>query len=291
MQQTIVGASLVLLTGALAAQARAQTEFGVDLGLFSAYVFRGLSYTNKPVAQPAVYLSIPVGNASVTVGGWSNIDIGKYDDPNDDLSESGGTSSFNFAELDPYGEVSVPVGKATLTGGVLGYIYPNTTPNGVAGLTTEFNTVELYGKAAVDLPLSPQLSLYYDIDKIKGAYLEASISHSVQAGENVSVDLGALAGFSAGQDANLDAAGNPRAKFFNFVDNGLTHLDLSAGVSFSAAALSFAPALHFVINSDAATKVTSPSHLDKDVKLWGGVTISWSKALGPEPEPTEGDKP
>jgi hypothetical protein len=103
MQRTIVVASLVLLTGSLAGPAQAQTEFGVDLGLFSAYVFRGLSYTNKPVAQPAVYLSIPVGNASVTVGGWSNIDIGKYDDPNDDLSESGGTSSFNFAELDPYG--------------------------------------------------------------------------------------------------------------------------------------------------------------------------------------------
>ncbi|MEP7227151.1 MAG: hypothetical protein ABI785_07305 [Gemmatimonadales bacterium] len=25
----------------------------------------------------------------------------------------------------------------------------------------------------------------------------------------------------------------------------------------------------------------------RDVKLWGGVTISWSKALGPEPETTD----
>jgi hypothetical protein len=81
----------------------AQTEVGVDLGFSSAYVWRGLTRTNKPVAQPAVYASIPVGNASVTLGGWANIDLGKYDGLTDDISESGGSSSFNFAEFEPYG--------------------------------------------------------------------------------------------------------------------------------------------------------------------------------------------
>jgi hypothetical protein len=291
MLRANVLASALLLAGALAAPVQAQTEAGVDLGLFSSYVWRGLSLTNKPVAQPAIYLSIPAGNASITLGGWANIDLGKYDDPNDDISESGGLSSFNFAEFDPYAEVSFPVGKTTLTGGITAYIYPNDIPPGAIGLNSDFNTVELYGKAALDVLLSPQLSVYYDVDKVKGAYIEGSISHSFPASEKVSVDLGALAGFSAGQDANLDAAGDPQADFFNFIDNGLTHVDLSAGVSFSAGALSFAPALHFVINADDATKVTSPSNFDKDAKLWGGVTISWSKALGPEPEPTEVDKP
>jgi hypothetical protein len=291
MQRANVLASGLLLAGALAAPVEAQTEAGVDLGLFSSYVFRGLSFTNKPVAQPAVYVSIPAGNASITVGGWSNIDLGKYDDANDDLSESGGASSFNLAEFDPYAEVSFPVGKATLTGGILGYIYPNDIPAGSVGFSSDFNTVELYGKAGLDVPLSPQLSVYYDVDKVKGAYLEGSVSHSLPASDNVSVDLAALAGFSAGQHADLNAAGEPQADFFNFIDNGLTHVDLSAGVSFSAGALSFAPALHFVINSDDATKVTSPSNFDSDTKLWGGVTISWSTALGPQPETTEVDKP
>ena len=291
MQRANVLASALLLAGALAAPVQAQTEVCADLGIFSSYVWRGLSLTNKPVAQPALYLSIPAGNASITVGGWANIDLGKYDDPNDDLSESGGVSSFNFAEFDPYAEISFPVGKATLTGGATAYIYPNDIPAGAFGLNSDFNTVELYGKAALDVPLSPQLSVYYDVDKIKGAYIEGSVSHSFAASEKVSVDLGALAGFSAGQDANLDAGGQPQSEFFNFTDNGLTHVDLSAGLSFSAGALSLAPALHLVINSDESTKVTSPSNLDKDTKLWGGVTISWSKALGPQPEPTEPDKP
>ena len=45
----------------------AQTEVGLDVGLFSSYV-RALTMTSKPVAQPSAYVSIPVGNASVTVG-------------------------------------------------------------------------------------------------------------------------------------------------------------------------------------------------------------------------------
>jgi hypothetical protein len=271
------GASLYAVAG------HAQAEIGADVGLFSSYVWRGLSLTNKPVMQPAVWASIPAGNASITLGLWSTIDLGKYDDPFDDISESGGTSSFNLAEYDPYAEVAFTVGKATLTAGGTAYIYPNDFPTGTAGLNSDFNTVELYAKAGLDVPLSPFVNLYYDVDKIKGAYIEGGVSHSFPASEKVSVDLGALAGFSAGQAIN----DSDPDEFFNFADNGLTHVDLSGGVSFSAGALSFAPTLHVIITSDEATKVSSPSSFDKDVKLWGGVTVSWSRALGPEePEPT-----
>src|SRR5687768_10053531 len=103
----------------------AQTSLSADLGLFSSYVWRGLSLTNKPVAQPDVYLSLPAGNATITLGGWANIDLSRYDDPDDDISESGALSSFNLSEFNPYAEISVPVGKATLTGGIIGYVYPN----------------------------------------------------------------------------------------------------------------------------------------------------------------------
>ena len=62
--------------------------------------------------------------------------------------------------------------------------------------------MEIYGKLALETPLSPKVSVYYDVDKIKGLYVEGSISHSVAASEKVSVDLGALAGFNAGQGVN-----------------------------------------------------------------------------------------
>jgi uncharacterized protein (TIGR02001 family) len=279
----VLGAALVVAsTIATAAPAAAQTV-GADLGLFSSYVWRGLSLTNKPVAQPDLYLTFPAGKASVTVGGWANIDLGKYDGTND-ISESGGLSAFNFAEFDPWAEISFPVGdKTTLTGGATAYIYPND-----AGLTSDFNTVEIYAKAAFATVLSPKLAVWYDVDKVKGAYFEGSIAHSLPLGEKNSLSLGALAGFNAGQHADFDANGNPRAEFFNFADNGFTHLDLSAGLPLTAGVLSITPAFHVVVNGDEFTKVTS-ANKTHDVKFWGGATISWSKSYGAaaEEESTE----
>jgi hypothetical protein len=277
----VLGAALVVAgLVATAAPAAAQTV-GADLGLFSSYVWRGLSLTNKPVAQPDLYLTFPAGNASVTLGGWANIDLGKYDDSDDDFSESGGESAFNFAEFDPWAEVSFPVGeKTTLTAGATAYIYPND-----AGLTSDANTVEIYGKAAFDVPLSPKVAIWYDVDKIKGAYFEGSVSHTLPASEKVSVVLGALAGFSAGQGVP-DAAALAEGESFNFADDGFTHLDLSAGLPLTAGVFSITPALHFVINGDDAVKLTSPTS-DSDVKLWGGVTVSWSKSYGAAAEEEE----
>jgi hypothetical protein len=280
---TLVGAAL-LTSGALigAVPGHAQTELSADLGLYSSYIWRGLSLTNKPVAQPAVYVSFPLGNASLTLGGWSTIDLGKYDDLNDDISESGGSSAFNFAEFDPIVEVSFPVGKATLTAGGTAYIYPNDeNAPGVGLLTSDNNTVELYGKAEFDVPLAPQFSIYYDVDKIKGAYLEGGVSHSLPASEKVSIDLGAVAGVSAGQGVSDDPD-----ELANFADDGFTHLDLSAGVPFTAGVFSITPVVHVIFGSDDFTKFTSPTD-ESDVKLWGGVTLSWSKALGEVPEEAE----
>ena len=91
---------------------------------------------------------------------------------------------------------------------------------------------------------------------------------------SVSLALGALGGFSAGQ-AEADAPD----ELNNFFENGFTHLDLSAGVPVSAGIFTITPVLHFLVNGDEITKFTSPGD-ESDVKLWGGLTISWSRALG-----------
>ena len=275
--------ALGILLAAPARAAHAQTEIGAQLDLFSSYVWRGVTLTNKPVAQPDLWVSFPAGTASITAGGWANIDIGKYDDPENDISESGGLSAFNLAEFNPYAEVSFAAGKATLTGGIVGYIYPNDTDN---GLNSDFNTWELYGKVGLDTPLAPELSLYYDIDKVNGAYLEGAVSHSLPVGENHSVDLGAVVGFSLGQDFD-ETAPPDEADFANFDDNGLTHLDFSAGLPLTAGVFSITPLVHFQISVDDATKFHSPSSDGSDVKLWGGVSIGWSNAVEEEEEETE----
>ena len=281
MKRAIVLGAAIAVAGTVAAAtpAVAQATLGADLGIFSSYVWRGLYLTNRPVAQPDLYVTIPAGNASVTLGGWANIDLGKYDDPQDHISESGGTSSFNFAEFDPWAEISFPAGKATLTGGATAYIFPNK-----AGLTSDINTLEFYGKAAFDVPLSPKLALFYDVVSVKGAYLEGSISHPVPLSENVSLSLGALGGVNVGMGVPDDINSDESA---NFAKSGFTHLDLSAGVPFTTGSLSITPAVHFVVNGDDFTKVSSPTD-ESDFKVWLGGTISWSKPLGAVP-PEEGE--
>ncbi len=285
MQRVKVFAALLLGAGLCTAPERAvaQAEIGAQVDLFSSYVWRGLSLTNKPVLQPDVWISFPAGNASITVGGWSSIDLGRYDDLDNDISESGAISSFNYAEFDPYAEIAFPVGKSTLTFGATGYIYPNDgdspdIANDFGLLTSESNTLELYGKAGFDILLSPEVSVYYDVDKIKGAYIEAAASHDLQLGENLALSLGALVGFSAGQGISDDPDESS-----NFDDDGPTHFDFSAGLPLTAGVFEITPVLHLVVGVDDRVKITSPTNTS-DAKLWGGVSIGWSKALGEAPE-------
>ncbi len=272
-------AVLGILLASPAREAAAQTEVGAQLDLFSSYVWRGLSLTNKPVAQPDMWVSFPAGNASITVGGWANVELGKYDDPEDDISESGGLSAFNLAEFNPYAEVGFSTGKASITGGIIGYIYPNDlddAANPDFALDSESNTWEIYGIVGFDLPLAPELSLYYDFDKVKGAYLEGAVSHSLPLGETHTLDLGGLVGLNLGQGFS------PDDESFNFEDDGLTHVDFSAAVPLTAGVFSITPLLHLQISGDEFTKFHSPTSEGSDFKLWGGVSIGWSNAVEEE---------
>ncbi len=257
-----------VLAGALASlafatPASAQATLGWDAAVFSSYVWRGITYTNKPVFQPDLYLTVPVGKASITAGGWANIDIAKYDGATD-ISESGGSSAFNLAEFDWWGEIGVPVGVATLTGGATGYIFPNDV-----GFTKAANTVEVYGKIALSTPLSPKVSAYYDVDKVKGLYIEGSISHGIPLGA-ATLNLGALAGWTGGQETNTSKP----SELFNFQDKGLTHVDLSASVGFTAGPVSITPSIHGVIGNDRFTKWTK-----RDNSTFGANDVGF-KTLG-----------
>jgi hypothetical protein len=259
----LLGAALLLAAPA----ASAQVTVGADLGIHSAYVWRGLTLTSKPVAQPDLWVSLPVGaSGAVTVGGWGNIELGKYDGA-DEISEGGGEGGPDLTEFNWWAEYAHSFGQAELVLGAVGYIYPND-----AGITDDANTIEVYGRLGLAHLLSPRISAYYDVDKIKGFYIEGSLGYDVPVSESFSISLGALAGLSAGQGVNED---DPD-EFFNFAENGLTHIDLSASTEFAAGPLAITPAFHFQISSDEATKFNKPSKPDESVKVWFGVTLSWA---------------
>ncbi|MFI5209512.1 MAG: hypothetical protein ACHQ2E_03615 [Gemmatimonadales bacterium] len=287
----VVGAMALALTLGTAAQAVAQntTTFGVDAAFNSAYFWRGVTYTNKPVLQPDVYLTFG-SKLSVTGGGWANIELGQYNSTSD-ISEGGGLYSFYLTEFDWWGEANYPVGIATLTAGATGYIFPNG-----AGYTPASNTVEIYGKVALGTTLSPKAAVWYDVDKIKGAYFEFSVAQPIKLSPGLSLSLAALMGLSAGQGCDPLAAPPTDTGACtvsgNFYDNGVTHFDISAALPFTAGPISINPNVHGIIGVDDYTTITSnnPSNTPPywwyqgvnthDFKVEFGVTLSWSKAFG-----------
>jgi hypothetical protein len=271
----------VLALAALTAPrtARGQVVLTGDAGAFNAYVWRGVTLTNQVVLQPDAYLTVPAGGGSLVVGAWGSIEAGRYDDPVNDLSEGGGTSSFNATEVDIWAEYSHSLGpKLTGTLGSILYLFPNQL-----GLTNEVNrTVEIYGKLQAGVPLSPKLAAWYDVDKVQGLYLEGSVAHPVAAVPGFPVTLGALAGLSVSQGVNPDDA----TEIANFAENTFTHLDLSATGALSLGPLVVSPTVHFLILNDDFTRITKPG-TTKDVKAWAGLTLAWSKPLTGTPAAVE----
>ncbi len=100
--------------------------------------------------------------------------------------------------------------------------------------------------------------------------------------------FGALAGFSAGQEVN----NRDPNELANFNESGLTHVDLSLSLPFSAGPVTIAPQFHFLINDDEFTKITKttsgPTGVNQeDTKIWFGATVSWSHDFGGGSEEAE----
>jgi hypothetical protein len=272
MKRSLVVAGVLAGLTLASAAASAQTTFGVDAALNSHYFWRGITFDSKPVLQPDAYLTFPVSKASVTIGGWGNFELGKYNGVND-LSESGGQGALDLSEFDWWAEATMPAGKTSLTFGATGYTFPNDV-----GFTSAANTTEIYGKIGFTNIVNPKVAVWYDIDNVKGAYAEGSISYPWKLNDKWTFNLGALAGMSAGQEINTSKP----TEGFNFAKSGYTHADLSVSTSFAAGAATIAPQVHFVLPHDLATKVAALNKLDESFKFWLGATVSWSKAMGGE---------
>jgi uncharacterized protein (TIGR02001 family) len=262
----VVGGLALLVVGVALPAAAQDATIGFDAAFNSAYNWRGLSLTNKPVIQPDVWLSA----LGFTGGVWANVEPTKYDGATD-LSESGGVRS-GIAEIDYWIEYARTTGNVSWKAGWVAYTYNKNN----AGINNLFNTSEVYGNVSIGgLPVTPALGIWYDIDNVKGAFIQPSLSLPVKVAPTFTVNLTAMAGISAGQEVNTSNL-NEGA---NFAKSGLAHADLGASTSFTAGPVSFAPQLHIQWCHDDFVKTSSVGH-QHSVKFWGGVTLSWSHGFG-----------
>jgi hypothetical protein len=263
---------LLALALSMPAPAPAQVAVGADLGVYSDYVWRGQTYSNRFVIQPGAWLATAFGSTSASAGLWANVEPGQYDGDTD-ISEGGGQAGPDLTEWNWWLELGRPLGKHRIAGGVTGYRYPNS-----AGFTSDFNTMDLYARASLGIPLNPRLSLYWDVDQYRGVYAEGSLMQPIPVSRRVHLEFGALAGVSSG------LGGDPAARY---AGDGLTHFDLSLATTLLTGGVSVRPALHVQLSADDAAKITRredcgvapcPFH-STDTRIWFGARVSWYRPV------------
>jgi hypothetical protein len=269
-----VAGGLVLL--AIAAPVGAQVTVGTDVALNSRYMFWGLTLSNRPVVQPDVWVAV----AGFTGGVWGNVELSK-DSKASDLT-SGGTRS-GITEVDYWLEYGRSLATADVKLGVIRWTYPSSNTGtlgpcvpdcGIPNNGPDVNSTELYGAVTLSkLPLSPNVTAYYDVDLYKGLFGWASLSHSIPVATK-SVNLSALMGFCASM-SNTGASQLPL-----YTKHGITHFDFAAAVPLTIGSVSVNPNGHFQVNVVDDTKSTSATQSNGKTVFTFGVTLSWSRGLG-----------
>ncbi len=273
------------------ATARRAATLAADAVMASANVWRGVTFTSRPVLQPDVVLSAPVpGHAGTTLGAgaWGSVELARYAGPRDvsmlgaDAATAGRMARLTVTQLwtevtqtlAPLAAAADPAASLAVTGGVLVNLYPR-----AGGLAAGYNSAELYARvAAPDLPLAPKLSANVDVHAVRGAYLEAGVSRALVTRPRAGLALGAAAGWNAGM-STTGRSGAPTPGFF--AADGLTHVDLSLAGSTTLGAVTLAPAAHLVLGRDAAARQVAPAgapHATRAAKLWVGTTLTWAVA-------------
>lgn len=230
--------SLLGILGLLVAAPRPAiggTEVTYDLGLYSAYVWRGITYTDGAVLQPAITTSHDSG---FSLNVWGNLDL---DDANDLSGE--------FQEVDI--TLAYAFGGDTLTAeiGLIEYLYPSEVGP---------SSTEVYLAVGLDTAVSPTVTLYYDFDQVDDYYGSLGLEWAPELAGAWSATVAALVGF-AGEDFAATAGG---------VDSGLFDGELRVSLAYARGRWSLGGLLAYTDSLD--TDVLP----DQPVDLYGAMIVS-----------------
>ena len=133
----LIAPGVVFAADAPAAAEESPHTFTANVGLYSQYIFRGLSQTNhRPAIQGGFDYAYNFGPASVYIGSWNS---------NISWLTDGGQYTSSSLESDLYGGFKGNFGKTDFTWdlGFLQYIYPGNINTAAAG--AKGDTSEVYG--------------------------------------------------------------------------------------------------------------------------------------------------
>lgn len=231
----------VVVLGLGTASLAEEVSFEVTTDFFSKYVWRGQNVTDDWVFQPGVSATY----GGLTGGVWANLDL------TDENGESG-----EFIEYDYYvdysGQITDMIGYSV---GAIYYYFPGSD-----------STTELYWGFNFDVPASPSITVYHDVDAVEGTYVALGVGHTFEDIENVPFDIDLSANLGWGDSGYNDAY------WGTGVGSELNDLTLSAAFPFEVGPVSVTPSVHYValLGSDV-----SDAAGDDDSLFYAGVGFAY----------------
>ena len=250
---------IVLAYGGSVSWAAKGIDFEVTADYFGKYIWRGQNLSDDPVFQPGV--SMAIGN--LTLGWWANMDTTKINGNNGE-----------FTEHDWYVDYSDDLPGVNGVGysvGAIYYYFPS-LDNGAE------DTTEIYGGLSFDLPLSPSITIYHDIEEVDGTYISFGLSHSIDRIASLGPDMpiGMEMGASLGWGSKSYNQG-----YWSDTDKASRLNDLALSVSFpvEVGGWSVSPSLNYVtlVSSELRdTDTFASGGNDSSDYFFGGISISKS---------------
>jgi hypothetical protein len=200
---------MLALVGCGAAASGADVTASADFN--SAYVWRGITFANGGVVQPALDISgIKIGKVGLGVNVWANFNPG---------SSEGRVRQGQFSEVDLTLTASLPSGFKV---GYIEYIFAiGNAPEPVVR-PIEPSTRELMISWSRTMAVTPTVSFYYDVEQIDAPFLVLSLARRVDLSKKAAATFTAEAGYT----------GEKFAQYYEGSKGGLYHFNLTGRVSY-----------------------------------------------------------
>ncbi len=244
----IIGLSM-LACGAGEAFGESGVDFEITADFFSKYIWRGQNIADDPVFQPGISASYKGLTAAI----WGSLETTIING-----------NSGDFSELDYYLDYSGKVPGIKGVGYSIGagyYSFPGTAIK---------DTTEIYWGLNFDLPLSPSVMFYHDVDEADGTYVLFALGHSIEKIAELGPDM--PVGVEIGGSLGWGSSSYNRY-YWRTGQSTLNDLAFSVSFPFEFAGWTLAPNLNYVTLVSDDIRASDAYGTDSDF-FFAGVSLS-----------------
>lgn len=226
-------------------------EFGITADFFSKYVWRGQNLTDDYVFQTGASAAWMGFTASI----WGSMDLTNYNGNSGDFSEVDYAIDYTTALPD--------MDAVSLSLGVVYYDFPGTTLK---------DTTEFYWGFGFDMPLSPSITFYHDLDEAKGTYITAGLSHTIDKIAELSADTP----IAMTMDVSVGWADAEYNEYYwGLEEDELNDLKFSVGFPMDISGWSLTPSISYVTIISSDLRKTDAYRPESDY-LFTGISLAKS---------------